>query len=232
LASTPPVNQEFLREVDDELRREEFKTLWERYGTLMIALLVGGLLALAGYLGWQSYQRSEAGKSGETLTTTIDSIASGKSDAVNSALNPLLASSNPAAIASAKLTQAGIAITKNDLAGAAKLFGAIAADPKLPQAYRDLGLVRQTAIEFDTMKPEAIIARLRPLVAPGKPFYGSAGEMTGLAYLKMGKTDLANATFGAIAKDEQVPQQIRDRVVQMAGGAMPAPVQPNGEGSK
>jgi hypothetical protein len=33
----------------------------------------------------------------------------------------------------------------------------------------------------------------------------------------LGKNDLAGAMFGAIAKDEAVPETIRSRVVQLAG---------------
>jgi hypothetical protein len=78
-------------------------------------------------------------------------------------------------------------------------------------------LVRQTAIEFDTMTPDAVIARLKPLATPGSAWFGSAGEMVGISHMKQGKKDLAGATFAAIAKDETVPESIRSRIVQLAG---------------
>jgi hypothetical protein len=42
----------------------------------------------------------------------------------------------------------------------------------LPEAYRNLGLIRATALEFDTIKPEEVIARLEPLTRPGNPWFG------------------------------------------------------------
>ena len=81
----------------------------------------------------------------------------------------------------------------------------------------DTVLIRQTAAEFDSIKPELVVTRLRPLAAKGNPWFGSAGEMVAAAYLKMGKAELAGKMFADIGKDENVPETIRSRAVQMAG---------------
>ena len=41
--------------------------------------------------------------------------------------------------------------------------------------------------------------------------------MVAISYIKMGKPELAARIFADIAKDEQVPESIRSRAVQMAG---------------
>jgi hypothetical protein len=217
LAVPPTTNEEFIREVDDELRREQALTIWKRYGRWIIGLVVGGLALFAGYLWWQNDRETKRGVEGEQLSTALDDLAAGKIDAAKGQLDTLSASKNVGVSASSKLANAAILLSKNDSAGAAKAYAAIAADATLDQPYRDLAVVRQTAAEFDTLKPEEVVARLKPLAAPGNPWFGSAGEMTGIAYLKMGKNDLAGAMFGAVAKDNAVPESIRERVVQLAG---------------
>jgi hypothetical protein len=62
-----------------------------------------------------------------------------------------------------------------------------------------------------------VIDRLKPLARPGTPWFGSAGEMTAIAYMKMGKEDLAGPIFAQIAKQEDLPQTLRSRAQQMAG---------------
>ena len=62
-----------------------------------------------------------------------------------------------------------------------------------------------------------MVDRLKPLAVPGNPWFGSAGEMSGMALLKLGKTDLAGAMFVAVANDKQVPQSLRTRMRQIAG---------------
>ena len=49
-----------------------------------------------------------------------------------------------------------------------------------------------------------------------RPWFGSAGDMLGIAYLQQGKRDLAAAIFAAMAKDDTVPQSIRRRALQVA----------------
>ena len=217
MAVSPSTNEEFIREVDDELRREQALTIWKRYGRWIIALVIGGLALFAGYLWWQNDRATKLGVEGETLSTTLDDLTAGKTDTVAPKLAALAQSKTAGIAIAAKLTQADMLVDKGDLKGAAAAFGAIAADTLVDQSYRDLALIRQTAIEFDTMKPEAVVARLKPYAAPGNPWFGSAGEMIGISYLKMGKNDLAAATFGAVAKDESVPETIRSRIVQLAG---------------
>jgi len=67
------------------------------------------------------------------------------------------------------------------------------------------------------LPPQQIIDRLKPLATPGNPWFGSAGEMVGMAYLKQNKRNLAGPLFAAIAKDEDVPQTLRSRARQLAG---------------
>jgi hypothetical protein len=217
LASTPPTNEAFLREVDDELRRDQFASIWQRWGRLIIIGIVAALVALGGFLYWQSRQAEAAGVEGEQLSGAMDDLAVDKTQGLPPRLDALAKSKVPGYKAAAALTLADLAVQKGDLKSAAAQFGAVAADTSLAQPYRDLALVRQTASEYDTLKPEQVVARLKPLAIPGNPWFGSAGEMVGVAYMRMNKPDLAGATFKAMIGDEQVPPTIRSRIVQLAG---------------
>jgi hypothetical protein len=96
-------------------------------------------------------------------------------------------------------------------------YAKIASDTGLPQPFRDMALIRQTMAEFDTLAPQQIIDRLKPLAVPGNPWFGSAGEMTAIAYMKLGKDNVAGPIFAQIAKQKDLPQSLRGRAVQMAG---------------
>ena len=94
---------------------------------------------------------------------------------------------------------------------------AVADNDDAPEAYRNLATIRAVAATFDTMEPQQVIERLKPLATPGTPWFGSAGELLAMAYLKQGNNDLAGPLFASIAKDEDVPQTLRSRTRQMAG---------------
>ena len=216
MALPPPTNEAFLREVDDELRRDELLSAWRRYGRAAIAALVVALILFAGWLYWQHRAEQQAGVEGEQLQSAYEQIAAGSTAQAETTLDQLAASKREGYRALAQFAQADQLLAKNDGKGAAAKLAAIAADTSLGQPFRDLALLRQTVVEYDGLPPQAVIERLRPLAAPGSAWFGTAGELTAIAYVRQGRRDLAGRLFGQIARDEGVPESIRQRAVQMA----------------
>lgn len=217
MALTPQNNEAFLREVDEELRKDQALDFWRRYGKWLVAAIVGGLAVFAGFLIWQNQRHKSAEREGEQLQVAYDDFAAGKADASAKSLAQLAQSKSDGYRAVARFTEADIALRKQDLKGAARAFAAIAEDQSIAKPFRDLALIRQTSAEFDTLKPDVVVSRLRGLAIAGNPYFGSAGELVAIAYLKQGRRDLAGQLFGQIAASEQVPPSIRQRAVQMAG---------------
>jgi hypothetical protein len=100
--------------------------------------------------------------------------------------------------------------------GAVSNFRAVADNEDFPKPYRDLALVRVTAIEFDRLPPQAVVDRLKPLATPDSPFFGSAGELVALSYIKLNRPAEAGRLYAAMAKDKRVPDSLRSRSQQMA----------------
>ena len=217
LAIKPVDNETFYREVDEELRREQLKTTWQRYGKWIVAAVILFLAGLAGWLYWQQHQEAEAGKRGEELSAIFDEIQAGKMKGAEPKLDPIAKEGGPGYRAAALLTKADLAIAQGNVPAAVASFKAVAADEDLPAPYRELALIRQTAAEYDTLQPQVVVQRLQPLAVAGNPWFGSAGEMVALAYLKQQKNADAARIFAAMAKDENIPASIRSRSVQMAG---------------
>ncbi|MFM9853485.1 MAG: tetratricopeptide repeat protein [Sphingomonadaceae bacterium] len=217
MATTPPTNEAFEREVDDELRRDQLMSFWRNWGRWLIGAVLVGLAAFAGYLWWDHQQTLASGEASEQLSAAIESAGAGNAPAAKPKLDALVKSSGVGFHTTATLAQAAIALDNGDNKKAVTMFAGVAADSQAPQPLRDLALIRQTAAEFDTLKPEVVIARLRPLAVSGNPWFGSAGEMVAMSYLQMNKPDLAGKLFGDIGKDETVPETLRSRAIQMAG---------------
>lgn len=215
MALTPPNNEAFLREVDDALRHDQLVSFWTRFGRWIVAAIVAGLIAFAGWLYWSYHRGQVAEQASEQLASLIDGASGGRID--EKAAGALVKDGQPGYRAAALLTRAGVAMQKGDTKGAVAIYGQLAGDASLDQPYRDLGLIRQTALEFDRLKPQQVIDRLKPLAQVGNPWFGSAGEMVAIAYMKNGQPKLAGPIFAAMAQDQQVPQSIRTRAVQMAG---------------
>lgn len=216
MALTPQSSQAFMSEVDDELRRERLTRFWTRWGLVVGGLIIVLLIAFGGYLYWQHRQHEGAATDGEQLQTAYDALGQNDTKTAEAKLKTLAGADVDAYRALAQFTQADILLQKNDLKGAAARFATVANDASLAQPFRDLALIRQTMAEYDTLKPDAVIARLGAFAVPGNAWFGSAGEMVAVAYLRMNKRDQAGRLFGQIASDKDVPDTLRQRAVQMA----------------
>jgi hypothetical protein len=217
LALPTDSSETFLREVDENLRRDRVQDFFKDYGKWLIAAVVLFLAAVGGWIYWDNRQREQAAVDSEKLHQTFSDIAAGKTNAAEKSLKDLTESRGDAIRASAVLAEAAIALDKNDRAAAIAKYREVSNDKGLPDAYRDLANIRMTALEFDTLKPEEVISRMEPLAKAGNPWFGSAGEMTALALLKQGKKAEAGRMFAAVAADKKVPDPIRSRAVQIAG---------------
>lgn len=226
MASTPPENEAFLREVDEAVRTDELLNIWKRWGRWLVGGVLVALALFGAYLWWDSRQQQQSGLDGEKLSQALETLAQTDSPEAEAQLKELAASDIEGYRATAKMALAALAGQRGNLEAAAKGFGEVASDKDFAQPWRDLALIRQTATELDSIKPQQVIERLKPLAVAGNPWFGSAGEMVALSYIKLGQPELAAKLFNDIAKDETVPQTIRSRAVQMSSGLEAGTVKP------
>jgi hypothetical protein len=217
LAQPPELSETFVREVDENLRRDQVRDFFKTYGNWLIAGVVVFLAASGGFIWWQQHQVKRSEGQVEQLAQVYKDVGNGQTSTAAPQLDELAKSGSIGVRASAMFARAVLALQDNDTKSAVDIYRSIATDDDFPKAYRDAALVRQTAIEFDQLQPQDVISRLAPLTKAGEPWFGSAGELTALAMLKQGKQQEAGQLFAAIARDAGVPETIRTRAVQVAG---------------
>lgn len=208
--------ESFVREVDEEYRRDKLAQFWTRYGRWMLVALGLGLLALAGYLYWREERNRAAGEFGSQLLQAAEQLEAGNTADAAPVFAKAATSDERGYEALGRLTQAALAANDGKAAEAAKIYAALAADDDMAQPFRDLATVRQLMLQYDTLPYATLTAKLQPLAQPGNPWFGSAGEMLAVAHMRAGKPELAAPLFAAIAKDNRVPASIRARTSQMA----------------
>jgi hypothetical protein len=217
LAQPPDITDTFVREVDENLRRDQLRDFFKAYGNWLIFAVILFLATSGGFIWWKQHQVKEHEGQVEKLAQVYKDIGAGNAGQAPKQLDELSKSGAKAVRASAQFARAALALQQNDAKLATATYKSIADDSGLPKPYRDAALIRQTALEFDQMKPDEVIVRLAPLAKPGEPWFGTAGELTALAMVKQGKKQEAGQLYAAIAKDSGVPQTIRARAVQIAG---------------
>jgi hypothetical protein len=216
LAQPPDITETFVREVDENLRRDQWRDFFKNHGNWLIAGVVLFLAASGGMIWWKQHQVEQSGKQVEELAQVFKDIGDGKEGQASQKLDELSSDGSKAVAASARFARAALAIQHNDTKAAIAAYKDLAADSGLPKSYRDAALIRQSTLEFDQLAPQDLITRLQPLTKQGEPWFGSAGELTALALAKQGKRGEAGQLFATIAKDKTVPDPLRERAAQLA----------------
>ncbi|QCI79873.1 tetratricopeptide repeat protein [Hankyongella ginsenosidimutans] len=72
-----PLADAFIREVDDDYRRDQLARLWQRYGRGLLVVAGLFLVGLAGYLYWRDVQQKELANQSVSYTSGLKQLEGG-----------------------------------------------------------------------------------------------------------------------------------------------------------
>lgn len=208
---------DIFKEVEEDLRREKFERLWQRYGRWVIALAVLVVVGTAGSVAWQRYQQHREAQLAEQYGTAIaltDPTTGDLAKADAALANIADAGGGYGALAS--LERAAVKAKAGDTDGAAKIYDAMVADSGTPSALRDLARLLKVMRLVDSGDPAALASDLAPLMAPENPWRFTATELTAVLALKSGDQKHATELFTQLADDQAAPSSLRARAAEMA----------------
>lgn len=204
---------DFIREIEEDLRRENLEKLWRKYGIYALGLAVAIVLAIAAYTGWQRYSESYRAERARQYESVLQLIAAG--DAKASEELAVLAADDDGYGALARLQAAALKAKAGDVAGAVALYEQLAADGAVDEQLRQLALILLALHTVDTAAPDELTKRLQPLTEPGNPWRYSALEITAVLAHRNGDAAKAQEILTGLADDLEAPQALRQRATEM-----------------
>lgn len=201
---------DIFHEVDEEVRREQLKKLWQRYGNYIIA---GCLLVIVGIAGWRGYEWLEAkrvAESGTAFEQAVTLAESGKAQEAEAAFAKLANDGTAGYRVLSRLREAA-ELARPDPKAAIKAYDEIAADRGAGQVIQDLATLRAGLLLVDQTSYADLPSRLEPLTGPGRAFRYSARELLALSAWKQGDASAAKQWTEAIIGDPQTPAGARSR---------------------
>jgi hypothetical protein len=202
---------DIFNEVDEELRREQFKKLWERYGILIIALAVLFVAAVGGWRGYQWWEAKKAAEAGAAFDAAATLSQQGQHQEAEAAFAKIAVEGTPNYRMLAKLREAAM-LAQRDPQAAVAIYDAIAADRSLDQMQRDLAALRAAYILVDTASYDELKNRLEPLTASGRPFRHSARSLLALAAWRANNTAEMRRWIDMVLADPETPTNTRNQV--------------------
>jgi len=206
----------FFREVDQELRQDQAKALWDRYGTAIIAAAVAVVLATAAWVGWDYWSQSRADASGDAYLQALELARDGRTEEAKAALAALEADGYGAYPVLARMRSATLLAEAGDHAGAVAGFDSVAADSAIPPSLREMARLRAGLLLVDHGGYADVASRVETLTAETNPLRHSAREVLALAAWKEGRMADAATLYDQIVNDEGAPQNLRQRATLMS----------------
>ncbi len=211
-----PVEDSIFREIDEELRQENFAKLWKRYGNVIIAGAVVLVVAVGGYQGWQTYDLSSRTQQGERFDTALRSVQVGSVESAISELKVLHDDSGSGYRLLSAFQNAGLQARMGDETSAAASYDRIAEDSGFDQIYRDLARLLAATILINTENSDQeIISRLQSLNTNDNPWRHGTRELLAVAAERSGDKEKSRSLFKALSEDPTAPQGIRQRASEM-----------------
>jgi hypothetical protein len=201
---------EIFDEVNEDVRRDQLKKLWEQYSIYIIA---GALLIIASVGGWRGYEYVEARKAAEAgaaFDKAVELSEANKHTEAEAGFAELAAKGPSGYRVLARLRMA-TEVASRDTAAAAKLFDEITADRSVGVASQDLARIRAAQLLLETTTYPNMKERLEAAAAPGATFRHTARELLALSAWRANDAAATRQWLDLIANDGETPPSLRSR---------------------
>ncbi|MDY8110421.1 tetratricopeptide repeat protein [Fulvimarina sp. 2208YS6-2-32] len=225
----------FFREVSEELRQDRLKSIWTRFGTVIIAGIVVVIVGTASYVGYQRYAVAQANSSGDRYLAAQDLVAQGDVEGAIAAFENLAADGWGAYPELARLSIANAHAADGRFDEAIAAYADVASDGSVPEALREMADLRAAYLLVDHGTLAEVRARAERLTGDDNPLRYAARDAIGLAAWKAGEVETARDLYQSIVDAGDAPGGITQRASLILGlmtagsdgaGAVSAPAEP------
>jgi hypothetical protein len=201
---------ELFDEVDEDVRRDQLKQLWDRYSVFVVA---GAFLIIAAVGGWRGYQYLEAKKAAEAAVAfdKAADLADQNKHAEAEAAFAKLAEVAPSGYRTLARLRAAAETAKRDPQAAVKLYDEMAADRAVNAPEQDLARLRAAGLLLETTTYDNMLQRLEGATAPGGTYRHSARELLALSAWRSNNVVETRRWLDLIANDGETPTSLRSR---------------------
>jgi hypothetical protein len=215
-AGLEPFVADIFHEVDEEVRREQLKKLWDRYSIYLIALAVLIVVGVSGWRGYEYWVAKKAAAAGAAFEAAAALSEQGKHAEAEAAFAKVAVEAPAGYRVLARMRVAG-ALAQVKPADAIKAYDELSADASIGTTWQDLAAVRAGMLLVDTTSLAEMQRRLAPLAEPARSFRHTARELLALSAWRNHDLAAARRYLDMIATDVETPAGTRARAEVLSG---------------
>ncbi len=206
-----------LREVEEELRREQMQKLWDRYNGVILGVAALIVLAVGGYKYLEGRRITDAEARGADFSAAVQLADAKKTDEAIAAFEKIASSGQSGFASLAKLHIAGAHLKADKPAEAIAAFERLTNDGGADQLLKNYAQLQIASLKMADGNFSDIQNRLTPLTVEGSPYKTTANELLGLAAFKAGNFEIARKHLEPLLIDPAASQAIQERIKVVLG---------------
>jgi hypothetical protein len=201
---------ELFDEVDEEVRREQLKRLWDKYSLYIIALAILIVAAVGGWRGYQYLEARKAAEAGDAFNKAVDLSEQNKPGEAETAFADLVAK-GPYGYRLLSRFRLAAEVEKRDPKAAVQMFDELGADRSIGAEAQELARIRAGGILVDSASYADMKQRLEADTAPNATFRHVARELLALSAVRNNDSGAARQWLDMISGDAETPPSLRSR---------------------
>ena len=199
-----------IREVNEELRRDQLKQIWDEYGTYILMGAAAIVFGVGGYKWWEGRKIAAAEAQGARFEEAMSLLDTGKPEDAQKLFQAIAGERAVGYATVAQLALAGNAVKAGKADEAIAAYETIAKTSS-DALVKDFARLQIAALKVDTADFTEVQNRLNDLIGDKNPWRYTARELLGLAAIKAGKLEEARQTLAPLSSDFRAPAAIRER---------------------
>lgn len=207
-------SDEFVREVDEAVRRERWLSLWQHYRAYIIGTAIAVAVGTGAGVGWRQWQENARLEEARSFASAEQLLGEGRALEAASQFAELADESDTGFVVLARLRQAEALGDAGDLEPKREALRTLADDDDAAPAYRSLARLLEAHVELQQGNPGAAAGLIAD--APDRRHWqASARELEALSKVEQGEIEAARALLGELIDDPATPVSLRERALEL-----------------
>lgn len=209
----PDYTDAFINEVSEEVKNDNFKELWNRYGLLIIAIVA---VAVCGAVYFERIKSWRLQHNQMTTETYMD--AAHKQDnpeAMIAALQKINQSDHGIYGDFARLQIANVLFEQQKDEEAMAMLEALTKDPQVNTEVRQIALVKYATYKVDVMSKQELTDLLQPVLDANNSWTPLANDLLAMAAIREGDLQTAREIYTKLLTVKDLPDSFKSKIQEM-----------------
>lgn len=209
----PDYTDAFINEVSEEVKNDNFKELWNRYGLLIIAIVA---VAVCGAVSFERIKSWRLQHNQMTTETYMD--AAHKQDnpeAMIAALQKINQSDHGIYGDFARLQIANVLFEQQKDEEAMAMLEALTKDPQVNTEVRQIALVKYATYKVDVMSKQELTNLLQPVLDANNSWTPLANDLLAMAAIREGDLQTAREIYTKLLTVKDLPDSFKSKIQEM-----------------